>query len=542
MLSLKLTDAEKAGEYWITLARTEPVQFVREALRHQVFGGEKTMVEDAGASWALDEFQIELLEAMADVWRKRMPQYGATRINHDGKPWITIRSGHGPGKTHTAALLEHVFNFAWPGRIIATAPKFDQVKTRLWNAYRKIDARAMPWYRRLHEVNDTTVFAKTVDERGRITIDKTWCMLAETASKPENLAGHHERFQMVVVEEASGVPESLWPTIMGALSGSGGLQIMIIISNPTKEQGFFADSHRKRETEQHFFRYHVTLEKSKRVDRAWYQKLVDKYGIDSPVVRVRGRGEFPGASANQLIALEWIERARLKEVNAVIGDGSLPRLRVSVDCGAGGTGETVCTAFKHFTSIRIGLKQTRHSFKLETASEETADAAEVLFYKFGGRKGEDDFVVDSLGVGVGAAGLLFARGHRIVTYQGGSASDAPTLWRNRRVQSYINLRNDLRDATLALLESFFDDRTDWDDFDAQLCSIQTPGGDRVDDLITKDRMQQMGLPSPDLADSLAMQYATQAPKMVTMAMPRSEAARAEVVIHRSTVNQGLEGL
>ena len=139
--------------------------------------------------------QIELLEAMADVWRKK---YGKpTRVNHNGTPYITVRSGHGPGKTHTAALMALTFNTAFPARIICTAPKLAQLRTRVWGAIRKIHARAESWWRSTLVINDTTVYWRDADGRE----NRNWCILAETASNPENLAGHHERFIMVLVEE-----------------------------------------------------------------------------------------------------------------------------------------------------------------------------------------------------------------------------------------------------------------------------------------------------------------------------------------------------
>ncbi len=59
-----------------------------------------------------------------------------------------------------------------------------------------------------------------------------------------------------------------------------------------------------------------------------------------------------------------------------------------------------------------------------------------------------------------------------------------------------------------------DDFTDWDDLDAQCCSIETdPGAERVDDLVTKAAMRRKGIKSPDMAESFFMQFATKAPSI-----------------------------
>jgi hypothetical protein len=202
---------------------------------------------------------------------------------------------------------------------------------------------------------------------------------------------------------------------------------------------------------------------------------------------------------------------------------------VSVDCAGGGDNESVCTAMRHFSSFRVGLKMTRHSFELQDATVKTADAAELLFKQYDGSKEDDDFVVDSLGVGLGVAGILRSRGYNVVFYQGGSSSSDSSKYRNRRVQSYLSLRNDLRDNTIALLENFLGDSADLDDLDGQLCSIKSRATDKLEDLTTKEQMVADGIASPDMADSMAMQYATQAPMAVTSAMGGEQSKIADQV-------------
>ena len=158
------------AQRFIEQTRAEPAWFAREALNHKVLPGESSLAEDPARSWELDQFQIDILEAMADVWRKKngIP----TRINHEGRNYITVRSGHGPGKTHLAALGAHWFNTAFMGRVVCTAPKLAQLRTRLWSSIRKIDNRAEPWYRSTHVIHDTAVYWRRPDESGKLYEDK----------------------------------------------------------------------------------------------------------------------------------------------------------------------------------------------------------------------------------------------------------------------------------------------------------------------------------------------------------------------------------
>jgi len=139
--------------------------------------------------------------------------------------------------------------------------------------------------------------------------------------------------------------------------------------------------------------------------------------------------------------------------------------------------------------------------------------------------------VDSIGVGAGTAGYLLKKGYPVVQYRGGEASDDPKRWRNRRVQSYLVLRDGLRDGTVVIEDKFLDGEADWDELEAQLCSIKRkPGAERLEDLETKQDMLRRGIKSPDRPDSMAMVNATRAPKMggagVVMDFGELEAARA----------------
>ena len=132
-------------------------------------------------------------------------------------------------------------------------------------------------------------------------------------------------------------------------------------------------------------------------------------------------------------------------------------------------------------------------------------------YKCNANQG-DDVVVDSIGVGAGTAGHLMQKGLPVIAYRGGNSSDNPGMWRNRRVQSFLVLRNQLRDGKIVFSDDFFAHPGEIDDFHAQLCSIKSkPGVERMEDLVTKQEMIRLGIKSPDRADSLAMQFATRAP-------------------------------
>lgn len=481
----------------------DPVWFCETVLRLKALPGEKTLKEDPNDSWELDGWQKELLESVGDVVRK---EYGKPTVtNHEGKNMITVSAMHGPGKTFGLAALMHWFGFCFLGKIPCTAPKLGQLKTRLWPEFRKIRNRALPGYKSLMEITGGSV--KWMDADGKY--DEGTRAFMETAAAPENLAGLHDKFMAIMVDEASGVDENLWPVIEGAIS-TGKIVLLIIISNPTKTTGTFADSHLKPKVAQHWHQINITLDKTARVSRQWVKRMEDKYGKGSPVVKVRCYGEFAGDDENQLLSLEWIEAARNRLGDT---DGSLPRWRLSADVADGGENFSVITLARHYESFTYFIKQRQYSFPPGRAVTMLCDELEIWWRQFGlNINNGDDMVIDGLGVGAGAVSEMIDREYPVIRYIGGESSDNVKLYRNRRAQSYMVLRDNFRLGTIVINDEFVEE-DDWDDLYGQLCSIKRKitGTERVEDLITKKEMKESGITSPDRADSIAMQYATQSP-------------------------------
>ena len=485
-------------------ARLNPVWFARNILRLKQLPGEPSLSDNPDLSWELDDWTIELLEAAADVirFKEGLP----TVTNHKGLNQITIRAMHGPGKTFGLALLMHWFGFCYYAKNPTTAPKLAQLKRRLWPEFRKIRRRAIVGYSGLQEVQAEAILWLGKD--GKPDPDH-WSFM-ETASAPENLAGLHDRNMLICVDEASGVSEALWPAIEGATS-AGNYVLLVIISNPTKLQGTFAASHLKPLVAKHWYRIHITLEKTARVSRKWVRRMQDKYGKDSPIVKVRCFGEFAEEDDNQLISMSWLEKAQAAEP---VPDGSLPRRRLSVDVADGGGNFSVITDAIHYQSFTHLVQQAQYNFPSGQSVVLLANEVKRIWNEnnMSGANG-DDIVVDSLGVGAGVCSILIDDGLPVIRYVGGAKSDNSALYRNRRVQSYLVARNAYRDEALIFDDDFVED-DEWDDVYGQLCSIRIrQGTERYEDLLTKEQMKAQGIISPDRADSIAMQFATQSPEI-----------------------------
>jgi len=449
----------------------------------------------------LEPWQLEGVEAIADVHRIQLGI--PTKYNHDGLSRITAKSCHGPGKTHWLALVMHWWNYCFYGKVVCTAPKEKQLKTRLWPRYRKILRGAEDSYKALINVSNTDI---------KIVNDEDWGCIAETASDPENMAGYHDEPQLFLVDEGSArVLDPMFPVIEGALTTPG--SVLVVIGNPTRTSGEFWASHNKRGTMDLYYRMHIKPEDSRFVDPKWVENMRHKYGEQSPIFKVRARGEFADTEDNQLVPMGWLEDARMKDFSP---DGSFERKRMTIDVADGGEDESIITIADLYETRTLFKKLKRFSFPQRTATNDLVKVAIRLFDGFHMEKERDEIVVDSMGVGTGVASNLIELGYRVVRYKGGSTEGIDTKqYRNHRCRSYLVYRDEVRDGNVYYDEDFCDASEDWDDYVTQFLSIKTkPGTERVEDLETKSDMKRKGIKSPDMPDGTAMMYADQAPEMV----------------------------
>jgi hypothetical protein len=439
-----------------------------------------------------------------------------------------IASGHGIGKSAgIAQLLLWAMSTRENTRGVVTANTDTQLRTKTWPEVVKWHGLAIN--RHWFECTATAIFHKTHEKTWRIDA------IPWSAHNTEAFAGLHNLGNRLVLafDEASAIADPVWETAEGALTDEMTQILWLVAGNPTRSSGRFRQCFSK-------FRHrwgtrNIDSRTVEGTNKALIARWAKDYGENSQFFCVRVKGEFVEADANQLIPLQWISDARSREWNYEVGDGSLPRLRITIDVADGGEDFTVITAMRHYQSATVGLRQREFSFKSAVAPIESADAAERMFLEWGGRKDQDDFVVDSIGVGAGTAGTLIKRGYRVIQYKGGAEASDTKKWRNRRVQTYIAARNAFRDGTIILAADFAADETEWDEFDAQLTSIKSkPGTEKLEDLLTKEEMKRDGLKSPDRADSLVMQFATLTPALV-----QTTAEDRQVVTVESTIAEGL---
>lgn len=243
------------------------------------------------------------------------------------EPMTSVRSGHGIGKTTVESWVMIWFLCTRPfPKIPCTAPTQHQLFDLLW-------AEASRWIRNNPALAQELVWTKEkIYMRG---YPEEWFAVARTATVPDALQGFHAEHMLYILDEASGIKDIVFEPVLGSLSTEGAKLLMC--GNPTRLEGFFFNSHhRDRKT---YNAIHADGRQSARVSKKFIQQIIDMFGEDSDVFRVRVAGGFPKGIPDSLIALEWCLQAAKRR----IAIDKVSRVDIGVDVARYGDDSSVLT-------------------------------------------------------------------------------------------------------------------------------------------------------------------------------------------------------
>lgn len=436
---------------------------------------------------------------------------------------VSARAGHNVGKTaFTAATIWWFLECFDYAKVPCTAPSRHQLETVLW-------AELAKWQRRSDQVCRkagvpealllSSMFdlqATSIRDRGA---PKEWFAVARTSRKetPDALQGFHasnieivdgqavERGDpqggglLFVIEEASGVPDAIFEVVEGALASAGSRQLMI--GNPVRNSGYFADSHKKNRAA--FTVFHFRCDDSPLVDPAYRAGLVRKYGEGSNVVRVRADGEFPKQDDDVLIPLELAEACLEREDDR---PATGPR-RLGIDPARFGIDRTVFT-------LRHGHRVERIHIAAKLDTQQTAGLGKVLASQWEA----EEIYVDEIGIGAGVVDRLREEVELPVVGVNVAAAAPPRAAgqetpRLLRDHLWLEMRDWLRDEAPVFAVPA-DEQEAAQDLAGEL-SLPKYGFDGSGRLVVeskedmKKRLTSAGSPgrSPDIADSLGVTFA-----------------------------------
>ncbi len=223
---------------------------------------------------------------------------------------VSIRSGHGTGKSTFMAWCVLWFLASYfPAKVPATAPTSHQLDDVLWSEiakwHRLMKARC-PVLGNQFEWSAGAFRMKSAPNES-FSVART-----SRPERPEALQGFHSEHILFLIDEASGVADNVFEVAEGALSTDGAFVVMA--ANPTRQSGYFFESHHKMRAA--WAALHWDGEASPMVSKTYVENMAKKYGRQSPVFKVRVKGNFVGA-VNGVIDLELCEAAKIREVEPV---------------------------------------------------------------------------------------------------------------------------------------------------------------------------------------------------------------------------------
>ncbi|MGP3917669.1 hypothetical protein [Nonomuraea sp. 10N515B] len=429
------------------------------------------------------------------VWSKQAEILQAVRDHRR----TAVRSGHGVGKSWTAALVA-----CWwldthpPGEafVVSTAPTFSQVRAILWRYIRKHHRAAeLPG-----RVNQTEWL---IDDE-----------LVGYGRKPADhdesgFQGIHARWVLVVIDEACGVPEQLW--IAADALATGPDCRILAIGNPDNPASHFrrvstpgSGWHQIRISA--FDSPNLTGEEvslamaTALVGREWVEEKRKDWGEDNPLYRSKVLGEFTEDSEWQVVRSSDVAACRIGR-DEPYEEAELLPVELGVDVGGGGD-ETVV---RERRGRQAGREWRAHTDR----PERIAPLIKMAIRETGATRVK----IDSIGVGFGVIGELrndkTLRGVQIVAVNVGEKASRPDRFANLRAEIWWEVGR-------GLSERRGWDLSGMDNADTTVAQLLEPQWDadpqgRIRVEKKEEIIKRLGR-SPDNADALLLAFYGGGPK------------------------------
>lgn len=305
-------------------------------------------------NWNL--FAKELLGVKLDAEQRRILQ----AIQQQRR--VSVRSGHSRGKDFVAAVAAVCFLYLQiPSKVIIIAP-----------TQRQVDQILMPEITKIHKKANFPLGGEVLTNRVKTCL-KEWYLLAFCTQdyRHEVWTGYHSLNILVVVSEASGINDLVYEDIEGILTGNSRL---LLVFNPHKTSGVAYQSTRNPLYKHfHLNSLHAPNVKAGRliypgqVDCEWIEDMLlnhcmliedaaayradhedgaslfqwqGNWYLPDDNFRVRVMGEFPLKDTDQLIPVNFVEKANQLWTPAYKNVEKVP-LRLGVDVAGMGTDKTV---------------------------------------------------------------------------------------------------------------------------------------------------------------------------------------------------------
>lgn len=376
--------------------------------------------------------------------------------------------------THNSALTSWLVLWFMSTRpnpqALVTANTMSQLNTKTWRELKKWHNLSInkDWF----EHTATKFYLKEQPE--------TWFTAAIPWSehRSEAFAGMHEENVLVIFDEASGIADSIFEVVEGAMTQEGAF--WFVFGNPTQNIGRFRETFRK--FKHRWKQFKVDSRTSKMANQAQIEQWKEDYGEDSDFFNIRVKGEFPQRSVTQFISSEVVDKA-IENVSPNQKD--FPYI-IGVDV-ARSDGDSSVILLRQGRKV-IFVKKFNNLNGIQLTNEIAIVAAEY--------RGATIFI-DEIGVGASVVDHCKLLNIKFIGVNSANKSENPML-ANKRTEMWFDMREWLANGA---------DIPNNSDLTQELTSIQYTYHSTTDKIILeskKDIRSRQG--SPDCADALALTF------------------------------------
>lgn len=466
---------ELMSRLWSPTIKDDPLAFV---LLTYPWGEKNTPLENFTGP---RKWQREVLTTLRDH----------IKANHGKLDYDTFRnavaSGRGIGKSALVSWLVHwMLSTRIGSTTIVSANSEAQLRSVTWAEITKWLAMAINshWF----EIAATRIMpAKWITELVERDLKKGtryWAVEGRLWSEenPDAYAGvHNWDGVMLIFDEASGIPDSIWSVSDGFFTENTPHRFHIAFSNPRRNTGYFYEAFNSKRA---FWRTNnIDARDVEGTDKNLYQRIIDEYGADSYQANVEVYGQFPSEGDDQFIPVNLIDdamkRPRQKDETAPIVIG--------VDPARFGSDATVI-AVRQGRDI-IDIKRLRGADTMEVVGH-VIDAIEE--YK------PALTVIDEGGLGAGVVDRLKEQRYKIRGVNFGSKAKNQIMWGNKRAEMWGAMRDWLKTGSVPTDRFLKSD---------MIGPKTKPDSKGTLFLESKKDMRSRGLASPDAADAIAVTFA-----------------------------------
>jgi hypothetical protein len=442
---------------------------------------------------------------------------------------VVISASHAIGKTWTMSKIILWFASTFTGaKVITTAPTFNQVKRLLWSEIRHGYAKSKfplggemlstEW--KLGE-NWFAVGFTSRNEKSE----------GEGQGQASSFQGFHSKWILVIFDEATGIPSSIWKQVEGLLTS--GFVRFVAIGNPTSKScefykcfqnpiykkirlscfnspNFIAAGLNSKQDLEAELRTLEELSEDDRLKRLdsypivnehfltvkWTMSMILHWGMAHPLVVSKCFGEFPDEDDSTLIPLSIVEAARIREYKIKSNDV----ISIGVDVARFGSDKSVLTMMQ-------GPKVTLRKVLVKRDNVEIAGEVVKLVNSLEGKTIR--IIIDGTGIGSGVVDILKEKRNeevisphitiREIHFGGAPGEDEETKKQfvNMKAKLFVDLARDLKDEIVLLDDEVYSE---------ELPTIRYRYDSKGRWLIESkdDYKKRTGRGSPDSADSLAL--------------------------------------